>query len=502
MKILKTKRLLIFCVAVIVVIFMFLIACNRAENTNTPNPGEIPGNTENGGEPEEAEENYSLTDERSKVPDNIEAEDMNGMKIRLITRSDMEYEFFSEEETGDNVEDAIYRRNKKIEERFNIEFVSVPVADPSGSVSKSVKAEDNAYELIGHNTVNIAGLSLTGALLNFHTIDTVDLSQKWFMQDAVNEVTVNNKLYILPGEACISILEYTYCYFFNKALISDYGLENPYQLVLDGTWTLDKVSEIIKGMYKDLDNDGMKSPGDFYGLATFNISHPVVYTYSSGMRITKTNAGGIPEFVVPSEKLYTNFEKVFNMSCNTLDTFDWYLAPGDINAQKVSSRNAFKNKLALFQTESIIMAKELRDMEDDFGIVPYPKYDKAQEKYYTYADGHSSMFGIPITVQEPRKIGKILVALNAESWKTVVPEYYDVAIKVKFVRDDESVRVLDILLDGRVFDFGYIYDNWNAYGFYMWDLFTRNDNNVASYFEKRQPNAEKHLAKTLEFFEG
>ena len=445
-------------------------------------------------EPEDGK--ISIINERSKVPDNIAEEDMGGMKFRLITRSQHEEEFFIEEETGELVEDAIYLRNIKIEDRFNIKFVPVTAGydNTSATVAKSVKSGDDAYDLVADNMTFVAATALTGSFLDYTGIDTVDLGRDWFLQDAVKEMSVNNRLFSLPGEACLTILEASYCYYFNKALIADLGLENPYGLVLDGKWTLDKFAGMIKGLYRDLDGDGKKSASDFYGFSAFNVSHPVAYTYASGMRITKRNPSGIPEFVVPSERLYSNFEKVFALHCNNPDTFGAKLE------EQAQAIELFRNRQAVFVTETINLAKRLRDMEDDFGIVPFPKYDEEQERYYTYSDGYASMMAVPITVRDPERVGKIISALNAESWKTIIPQYYDVAIKLKFVRDDESVQVLDALLDGRVFDFGYVYDDRKGYAFYMWDLISVNNPNVASHFEKVQRSAERQLEKTINFF--
>ena len=495
MKKLKVKRILSLLTVIVIV---FLSSCNMDGKTGVQggiNADDNPGISEVNNETQATDGKSSIITERSKFSDNIEDEDMEGMQFRILVRDQLSKEFFIEEETGDIIEDAVYLRNKKIEDRFNIELKSILSALPSNETAKIVKAGDDAFDLIADNMVFLASSALTKPYLDFNAISTINLDQVWFLQDAIGELSVNNCIYILPGEACSTILEAAYCYYFNKGMIAKYGLENPYQLVLEGKWTLDKFGEMIKGLYKDIDGDGKKTLGDFYGFSTFNLSHAVTYTYSSGMRITKTNADGIPEFVVPNEKVYSNFEKVFKLVCNNPDTY------GATLAEQQAARDLFTNNQAVFVTETIDGTRMFRDMEDDFGIVPFPKYDEAQEKYYTFSDGYASMMAVPITVLNTERIGKVITALNAESWKTVIPQYYDIAIKVKFVRDDESVQVLDMLLDGRVFDFGYIYDDWKGYGFYMWDLIAADNDNIASYFEKRKSSADKNLEKVLRTFE-
>ena len=61
------------------------------------------------------------------------------------------------------------------------------------------------------------------------------------------------------------------------------------------------------------------------------------------------------------------------------------------------------------------------------------------------------------SIQDPEFVGVIAEALNAESWKRVVPAYYDISLKYKGARDEQSVAMLDLIVEGRIFDFGYVY---------------------------------------------
>ena len=76
-------------------------------------------------------------------------------------------------------------------------------------------------------------------------------------------------------------------------------------------------------------------------------------------------------------------------------------------------------------------------------------------------------FAVPKTVSDPEFVGIITEALNAESYKAVFPAYYEVALKTKYTHDDESVKMLDYIVDHRVFDFGYVYDNFKGFSFYF-----------------------------------
>jgi hypothetical protein len=139
----------------------------------------------------------------------------------------------------------------------------------------------------------------------------------------------------------------------------------------------------------------------------------------------------------------------------------------------------------------------LRDAEFEYGIIPYPKYDENQAAYYTMADGFHTLLGIPKTSPDLTMTAVITEALNAYSYKDVVPVYYEVALKVKFTRDDESVQLLDIISDGTIYDFGYFYDNWTGFAFMMQDLMRDRSNNFASYYESRLNAAQNQFENVL-----
>ena len=52
-------------------------------------------------------------------------------------------------------------------------------------------------------------------------------------------------------------------------------------------------------------------------------------------------------------------------------------------------------------------------------------------------------------------------ALAAESMYTLTPAYYDIALERKYMRDEESREMLDIILSSRIVDLDIIF-NWGG----------------------------------------
>lgn len=140
-------------------------------------------------------------------------------------------------------------------------------------------------------------------------------------------------------------------------------------------------------------------------------------------------------------------------------------------------------------------------MNDDFGILPYPKYDENQKQYHSTSLDEFSLFVLPIDVKDKEMSAIITEALCAESYKKVVPIFYDTALKTKAARDDASSEMIDLIRDNLTFDFGYLHSNSvNGVGHMFVNWIRNNNNNIASDYDKAKSATEEKLAKVLEIY--
>jgi hypothetical protein len=141
-----------------------------------------------------------------------------------------------------------------------------------------------------------------------------------------------------------------------------------------------------------------------------------------------------------------------------------------------------------------------RGMESDFGIVPFPKYDKNQKSYYTPVVDDLSVFVVPVSVKDKELSAYMLEALCFESWKTVVPEYFEVALTRKYIRDNESEAMLSLIRDTVWFEFGYTYSQMMGNIGSFIDRVRKEEEDVASAWNEQLPTYEAGLAKLKEFY--
>ena len=153
---------------------------------------------------------------------------------------------------------------------------------------------------------------------------------------------------------------------------------------------------------------------------------------------------------------------------------------------------------ALFQQTLMDRVFLLRKYECEFGILPQPLMHEGQTEYRAPVDmACTSSVSIPITAGDPERTGIILEALTADSYYSLIPSYYEVAIKGKGLRDVESLEMFDIIFGNRIYDIGW------AFGFGgIPDMITAmggsGKTDIASQYAKREEKAQKDLDKFIE----
>jgi hypothetical protein len=239
---------------------------------------------------------------------------------------------------------------------------------------------------------------------------------------------------------------------------------------------------------------------DQWGLVSQHRNALGLYN-ASGEYIAKLNPSTkLPEITMFSQRAIDVCEKIIALQADKQITInaDDYMSkyPNDgvwDNMQLV----VFNTNRALFYYAGMNRVTLLRDMETDFGIIPAPKFDEQQDGYYPAVDMWCmSSVGIPVTVSNRERTGIILEALAAESQYTLLPAYYDISLKTKFARDDESQEMLDLIFSSRLYDIGQVY-NWGSAESFFTTL-NSGKNTIASYWDKNESKITTAMNKTID----
>ena len=382
--------------------------------------------------------------------------DFGGESFGILCRTEKKYEMDSETENGETLNDAVYQRNRNVEERYAIKLECY---DTAGSwdqranfykvYSGSGMAGEDIYDLVAYYEATAQVPVSEGLMLDLNGIKSLDLSHDWWYPGYNDVMTVNGKLYSCLGDAAMTTWEYPVVFYFNKNLMDKYEIGYPYQTVKDGRWTLDTLNTLASKVIGDLDGNGKYDENDLYGFITSDLSLRCLPT-SCDFPFS-VNDGGTPVLTIGGEKYFDVYEKVYDMIWN-----NDYASVLNGGADETLRKKCFTDGHALFYTYDTEYVNELREMDDDFGIIPYPKYDEAQDSYKTVVFDNHSVFCVPKTAKDPERSGLILEALGYESMRLVTPAYYEVLLHGKVTRDDESNDMLDIIRDSFQFDFAVV----------------------------------------------
>lgn len=453
----------------------------------------------------ESTETSAETNDRENVKDNLPETDFGGDKFTMLVRTERSYEFEAEEENGDLLNDAVYKRNLAVEDRFNIKFDNVLMDSVWGdqatqftnSLRASIQAGEGAYDIVASYAATIPALVSQGVFANWSDMKYVDFSKPWWSEKVKDEMTINGKCFMITGDISLTLWEGMTCVMFNKKLADNYGIGNMYDLVKEGNWTFDKMLDITKDRYQDLDGDGEVSDNDAFGMIHGTVTEIDNYKEAFEIPVTKRGDDGYPEFALKSEKIVDVLTRLDAWVWNSNDVY-WGL-----NLDRPVLQEIFSRGNSLLFDSTLGATQNLRDMKDDFGIIPYPKYDENQKDYHSTSLDEFSMFVIPIDAPDMDKTAFITEALCAESYKKVVPVFYDVVLKTKNARDNDSAQMIDIIRDGLVFDWGYIYSVTMGHpGHQLSILLNAHNTNIASEFDKNAKTYEKNLEKALKVYRG
>ncbi|MGI6743036.1 MAG: hypothetical protein ACOX4O_05150 [Eubacteriales bacterium] len=403
------------------------------------------------------------------------------------------YEFTVESENGDLINDTIYARNLAVSERYNVNITSGQ-GDAGQLIPKSVMAGDGAYQLAWDHVNTMASLTLKGVLEDYSALPHIDISQPWWNRLATESLTVNGRCYLQMNYIPFTGVMLSHCLYYNMKLASDFSVGGIEEEVLAGSWTFDRLSERTAGVGADLDGNGVMDEKDLYGMIASHGTSGGAFAIAMGVIPMQVTAEGTPELLMSGDKN----QKILEM-INTMMHGDSAYLLTDYSRENELAK-MFASSQGLFYSGFLTDSYQFfRDMTDDYGILPFPKYDEAQERYITTVTGGTGLLGVPKAQADPEFTGLVTEALAIESLRYVYPTVYETVVEEKLLRDERSKQMFDILMDGMAIDFGRTFKHGD-YSDLICNLVASGANDLTSAEEKLRSKAEKHYQEVLDVF--
>lgn len=308
----------------------------------------------------------------------------------------------------------------------------------------------------------IEGGMLAADGLLYDMAEVVDLNREWWCQPFNEALTIDGCCYMAAGDIGTVGRDATLFVAFNKKMAESYhitekyGYESLYDMVYDKAWTQDVMFEMAKSVYLDTNQNNKCDLGDINGLSgQIGIVYWLLKT--GGENICENDSDGYPRLAVKNERALSLIQKAQEYLQDPESGYicaDDYFSTSSVPVAEVIVPE-FKADRCLFFMNALMNLDLIRDMESDFGVLPCPVFDSDQENYCSNV-GAWSATAICVPTSTPREeledLGLIIDALGAVSLAKLTPVYYEQTLQYQISRDEESMKMLDIIFANRTPD--------------------------------------------------
>jgi len=440
------------------------------------------------------------TDIVTEAPDYIlPPNDFGGESFQLLVGEGYNVSF-ADSENGEPLNDAKYQMKRTAEEGLNIVITETETDfwTMNQTVNQLIMSGDTTYDAMAMMDRYALSAAMEGNFIPLSDIETVQADAVWWGGNLSSKLTVGGKQYFGIASCQLETFGKTACILWNRTLSDGLGITIPYDDVYAGTWTIDDLWSYAGIANKDLNGDGAWTEVDQYTYSAGDMrGTPSQIWQACGLTVIGKDADDLPVMTAQDD------EKLFDVLSDLYD----HLYSGENSAVNyfnlttdVSMQPCFLEGRSLIYISGFNSIVVARAMEDDFAVLPLPKYDESQDTYLsrTY---DSTFFMVPVTQDDIEFSGAVLDAMACIGHYDLLPVYVETVLKEKASRDADSMKCIQICFDNRTLDFGeaFLFDHFGDQTIFD-QVMRRNEFNTASFFTKRQKNVDKQLEKIIDAF--
>ena len=411
-------------------------------------------------------------------------------------------EILEYETAPDIIKTAIKNRNEMVEERFNVKITETRTDSNQTMVQRIRTATLSSlpdYDIVMPAIPDAAMLALENSFYLLNDMEYVDLKNPCWDQNALSSLSINHKNYFATGDISLLTLGCTHAIIFNKDVVENQHLENPYELVQSGKWTIDKLQEMARKCTSDSDGEPGMSYKDNYGFL-INSNFVTSMYVGSGHTLTSKDDEDKPVISIMKDTVTAAnvFTKIFDLVNDETATGqidneagNYAVTAGQANKDKWTAANeSVAEKKVLFRAMSIIDIPEIGKLEANYGVIPVPKFNQPQEDYHSLVSTlYATSCAIPISAEDPEMSSIIMQAMCEASTETTKYAYYQTILKDRYSKDDTTEEILDLIFANRVYDIGIVYN----FGGSVWDA-----NSLANFMNTVAFSGTQTFASTLD----
>ncbi len=402
--------------------------------------------------------------------------DLEGRTISILNMDEywgMHISICTDEQNGESLNDAVWERNRSIEDRFNC------------------RLEETRYPM--HR---LTVFTADNGLIDLATLEGLNLDGEWWDRAYNEQAKLGDSLWGASGDVNLMSYDSSWCIFFNEDILTANGEDAPYNLVREGKWTIDALHEYcsrLANLNGDASFDWQTNGSARYGMVTHEHA-PDKFIFAADLNYVERDGDELV-FTADSERFYSFANKLASLLGEVGTALKGNYDDFSPDRGYVY---VFMNSRAAFLTAELKTAVNIRDMEATFGILPFPKYDEAQESYRTPLMSGLYVMTIPVTSSAPESTAAVMDALCYESSKNVIPIYFEETVSQKGLRNEDSIEMMELMRSSRGVDIAVVY-GWNTeLAVALRQKFYAGDGAVSSVVAQYRTSIEAEIEKFLE----
>ncbi|MBE6546930.1 MAG: hypothetical protein E7668_05780 [Ruminococcaceae bacterium] len=478
-----TMRMLALALALLM-LFPLIVACKKSTDEPAETTAEVVQTQAPAVQSDEETTEYQIRyDDKGYEMDDLDIKGvtLEGKEVKILIGTKNEI-YVEPDKLTTPLNSAIYSRHMSVEKRLDCKLNLIEEQSGWDYRASFVKRMQDLMTSDGVNLVACYSLThssmmVQGLLADLGKSENLDLSRVWWNQQMVDSCTIYDKIYFASGDISHNLIGQSVTMFFNKDLAissnvasylqENYEVDNLYDLVRSGEWTMDAFYNIAK--LAIVDENGAKDEDDTFGYTTYGNSTDAFF-HSCGMVSLQTGADG---------SLMISEDMGSQKADGVMTAFQEFLATpaaapegtsvGNLDANGGYMERLWKKGQVLFA--SMNMASAVTENTFGKGILPMPKYDTDQEKYYTTPNFGFQLWGVTRgTAFDYEDLCGVMECLASEGYRKVIPAYFETTLQGRQdVVDD--FEMLGVVRDGIVIDGGRVLDN--AFETNTWSIWRR-----------------------------
>ncbi len=397
-----------------------------------------------------AAETETLPAETEYAPD-LPDVTYDGAELRVLYRDGTHayntLDVFTDALNGEVVNDAVYNRNINMETQYDFKFLQIPSDTAINDIKADYMAATGDYDLAFEQMNALFPLVLEEYFCDWNDLSHFNPADPWWDSNCAEDLSVAGQLYIMAGDISMQPSNGARFIYYNKGLMEDFGFGDPYAIVREGKWTIDRMTEMVAGVSVDLNGDGEFTADDTLGLLTEN---PDFFLSGCGVLYTGKDENDLPTVTCVNERTLTAMEAVKTLMTvpNATTSYNDAAAGRDISGYphlwQYVRAEFFATGHFLFLQNGCSEASTFIDMDPGYGVLPNPKLDEAQEDYYHLSDPFNCAWVIPVGTPNKDMVDVLLTAWAYNS-SDLVEAYYEKTLKFKRFNAPDDAEMLDII---------------------------------------------------------